>query len=71
MPTPDTDPARREYRLKAPLIQRGVQRLAGASVWLRPDQAARLDVVPADQAVPGVINITQARAKPGRANKEG
>lgn len=63
MPNPDTDSARRDYVLKAPLIQAGLERVPGAVVALRPDQAARL-------AEQGLIDI-EAPAKPGRAKLEG
>lgn len=62
MTTPNTDPARRDYVLKAPLIQAGVQRVTGTVVALRPDQAARL-------AEQGIVDI-EAQAKSGRAAKQ-
>ena len=62
MTTPETNPARREYRLKAPLIQAGVELATGDTVWLRADQAERL-------AAHGTVDI-EAPAKPGRATKQ-
>ncbi len=62
MTAPDTNPVRREYTLKAPLIQAGAEKREGDTVALRPDQAERL-------AAQGVIDI-EAPAKPGRANKQ-
>lgn len=59
MPAPD--PTRREYVLKAPLIQGGVERLPGSTVSLRPDQAERL-------AAQGIIDI-EAPGKSARAAK--
>lgn len=35
-------PRRQEYRLKAPLIQAGIELAAGATVQLHPAQAERL-----------------------------
>jgi hypothetical protein len=67
--TDKTEP-RRKYRLLQPLIQGGVELLPGAAVWLRDDQAERLEVVPDEEAVPGVINFIEAPAKPGRATKQ-
>lgn len=61
MPAPD--PTRREYVLKAPLIQGGVERLPGGTVMLREDQARRL-------AEQGVLDIPRAPAKPGRATTQ-
>ena len=47
--TAPTDP-RRDYVLKAPLVQAGIERLPGSTVSLRPDQAERL-------AAQGIIDI--------------
>ena len=61
MTDPKTDPGRRDYVLKAPLVQAGLERAVGAVVALRPDQAERL-------AAQGIVDI-EAPAKLGRASK--
>lgn len=62
-PVTEPDPApRREYVLKAPLMQAGIERVAGATVLLREDQAQRL-------AEQGIVTI-EAPARLGRAPKQ-
>lgn len=58
--TAPTDP-RRDYVLKAPMVQAGIERLPGSTVSLRPDQAERL-------AAQGIIDM-QAPGKLARATK--
>lgn len=61
MTTPTPAP-RREYVLKAPIKQAGIERLPGSTVSLREDQAQRL-------AEQGIVDI-EAPAKFVRAGKQ-